>query len=185
MANIVPPLGLQDFDDWTYYEVFEDAVLDPETLNFIIDFDSQKARACHNVQARSIRDILNKPRPPATSARWINLFAPNLQKDVVLELVKQFEFSPRLAGLMMSDMRDAKNAQSPISPTANHAHHRFSFHRNSSQVSRNPPDLEMEQLQNSVNNAAAVLDFNHYKLVNEVWHWSSTDFGPKCEPSTI
>ena len=93
------------------------------------------------------------------------------------ELARQYDFSPRLTGLMCSQpAAAAKSAQS----VPEHKHFFSRHHRVPS--SRKSHDLEKEAyvLSEDVDHDWDPLrDLNHYQVVDTIWHWSSVDLGPK------
>lgn len=53
------PDGFENFDDPSFYAEFEAAVLRADTLNFLVDFDSNAAFAALNVDIGIMKRVLN------------------------------------------------------------------------------------------------------------------------------
>ncbi|KAH0559734.1 hypothetical protein GP486_003749 [Trichoglossum hirsutum] len=187
----VPGLELKfvDLDRDDEYVACNRYLRDPETLNFVLDFGTDEAWVAVNVLGNELVGLLAHKRPSALTTRWINIFAPNRQVDVVKALAKHYAFSPRLYGLMCLEPLKPQivaATEEPPSTTErfkNYARRerqrlRASYDPQSPTAARNPEDpLELRQ-------AAPVsgtkrLDVNHYHIVDGVWHWSSMDYGEK------
>ncbi|MCJ1226031.1 hypothetical protein MMC12_002680 [Toensbergia leucococca] len=166
-----------DFDERTVYESYEKAVVNPDTLNFIIDFDSKTARAARNIDHQYVANLLLAKKVGDESTRWINIWGPERQKDVVKTLAGHYGFSPRLLGLMCSD--PLKPVPAIVTPHRGPIQGMMNHHRQSA-LRTHAPDLEGHtEMINSPTVNPAGLDLNHYSIVDEVWHFSSVDWGPK------
>ncbi|KAK3176454.1 hypothetical protein OEA41_007777 [Lepraria neglecta] len=158
MAAAARKPEMQDFDDAAVYKRYEDAVKNPNTENFVIEFDSENARAALNLDETRMQGFLEKER-----------------------LSARYSFSPRLTGIMCSTHK------TPIAvpPTSafrrlrqrvglhSHAPERKSMDARSSDI-----EMDIEGASSPV--SSPMLDLSHYKMVNEVWHYFSVDWGTKC-----
>ena len=182
MATIGLPGVSRDFDDTTYYEAFEKAVIEPETSNFTIEFDSDSARASMNMGKETIDKMLQTNGILGSSTRWINIFAPDQQRDIVISIAKKYKFSPRLAGIMQSEQppRSKNTSTPPTSPSKRS----FDLHRSkiaSLQAKLHLSDPEKNGPENpSSIDETEYLQLSHYKLIDEVWHYCSVDWGSRC-----
>ena len=93
-------LGFSDFDVLHNCTDLEEAVLEEKTLNFVIEFDSDKAYAAIDLKDESLRSYLAVNRVAKESTRWINIFAPDQQPSFVKQIAQFYNFSPRLTGIM-------------------------------------------------------------------------------------
>ena len=60
MANVSPSPDFHDFDDASFYDRCEAAILKPDTFNIVIEFDSANARAVLDVEnSDAMKKILN------------------------------------------------------------------------------------------------------------------------------
>lgn len=170
----------RDFDSPQYYAEFEEALLQEKTENFFIGFDSKKAFGAFDLSLENI-DALNKlDWSPMDSARWINIFAPNRQKDIVQSIARKYRFSPRLAAIMSSKQDSPTSVPKAPAPAKPSFELRHPLKRLSFQFHNHTSDPEKTDYYNSsAADAATTLDLSHYKLINEVWHYSSIDQGPK------
>ena len=178
MANFGLPNVFLDFDTPDNYTNFETALLKETTLNFAIEFNNEKAFAARDLTLNNIKDVLAQTRPPGSCTRWINIFAPNKQPDIVGAIAKTYQFSPRLAGIMASK-QDTPNAVATGQRSSKRSHEdpQHSTKR-SSQVHQQASDPEKNDFSTkSLADATATLDLSHYKLINEVWHYCSVDWG--------
>ena len=177
--------GFNDFDDKEICAKVEKAVLKETTLNFVVEFDSDKAYAAVDLDARSLHKYLRVSRAARESTRWINIFAPDQQPLFVKQIAEFYNFSPRLTGIMCSKQDTPKvvGAQDTTScwlpndqPKTNRKKRRSSESQSS--------DIEMHKTNASLTTEAPALDMSHYKLINEVWHYSSVDWDPQREETT-
>ena len=47
-------------------------------------------------------------------------------------------------------------------------------------LSKLESDVESQEMKANPNSAAMRLDLNHYRIVNEIWHFISVDWGHRC-----
>ena len=80
-ASTLP--GFNDFDEIKHFEKLEEAVLKETTLNFAIEYDSDKAYAAVNIETETLQRFLAANRAPNASTRWISIFAPDQQPGFV------------------------------------------------------------------------------------------------------
>jgi len=106
---------------------------------------------------------------------------------VVQAVAEHYGFSPRLLGLMRCEpLRPI-----PV-PTITH-HSRISelWHQNQDHSDGHEPEKTLQnhvmdleghlQKLDSRSSRTGPLDLNHYRIVNEVWYYSSVDWGHKCK----
>ncbi|KAF6234413.1 hypothetical protein HO173_007446 [Letharia columbiana] len=167
-----------DFDDGKVYERCHKAAARGDTRNFVIEFDSTKAYAAHNLNDASVKQLLQLERAKHSSARWINIWAPEQQKEVVSALAEHYNFSPRLRGIMSSD-------HSTIAQVAPATPHRRVLSRGKKpdmerkSVESQSLDLEKDGMAVPTSLRPPMLDLSHYRLVEEVWHYCSIDWSNK------
>ncbi|KAK4695245.1 hypothetical protein P7C71_g2470, partial [Lecanoromycetidae sp. Uapishka_2] len=153
--NTIP--ALHDFDDQSVYEHCEEAMLEAETRNFVIEFDSTEARAAINVEDDDMKRLLDIKR-----------------------LAKLYNFSPRLTGIMCSK-HNTPNSVPQKAPAhgfrarANKAYNQIIEQRRS--IETQSSDLESDEKAGPRQTRSPMLDLNHYKVVNQVWHYCSVDWG--------
>ena len=97
-------------------------------------------------------------------------------------LAIHYGFSPRLLGVMRSEpIRPAPSAsETDYNELGDLSHEHTSGEHKTAQ--NHVDDLEGDvEMQNSRKVHAEALDLNHYRVVSEVWHYSSMDWGSKCK----
>ena len=99
--------------------------------------------------------------------------APQELINIYKLLAIHYGFSPRLLGVMCSEpIRPAGIEDQLLEHTVEETKVAQSHVRGSG------GDLEMQYSQQP---HAEALDLNHYRVVSEVWHYSSIDWGNKCK----
>lgn len=176
IASSLPEFG--DFDDGNVYETVKEGIFREETLNFVIEFDSRKACAAHDLDVGSIQQLLNLERPKHSSTRWINIWAPERQKEVVQALSDTYNFSPRLRGIMCSDHYPSIPAVSATDRCGVRSRGKKSQLERKS-VESQSVDLEKDGMTMSASLHPPLLDLSHYRMVDEVWHFCSVDWNNK------
>jgi len=144
----------------------------------------------------------------ANTYRTSNIWAPELQKDLVKVCIVQrfmpqlanmqplqsialrYDFSPRLLGSMCSE---------PLKPIPIPPNQHISLLHGLRYLHREKGDQEVEEKsildgaadvegrlssleQRSIRSTRPSLDLNHYRIVDDVWHFSSVDWGRNCKP---
>lgn len=100
-------------------------------------------------------------------------------------LAGHYGFSPRLLGVMCD------KHMTPAGPVIDDPHHtnrvqayvnsKIRSERKSVETESPSPDLEKLEMRDSPRSAGSMLDLNHYRIADEVWHFSSVDLGPRCK----
>ena len=173
-------LGFENFDDPNVYRRGAKHVLKANALNFVLEFDSEKAFLALDLQSESITDLLQTELEP-TKTRWINLWSPELQKKTVKALATHYEFSPRTGGIMTSD--PDKPAVVTTANQQNRKRAMLPWLKDRSSFDSHAEDVEMTPTREEPPSHATSLDMNHYRIVNEVWYYCSVDWGTKCKGS--
>ena len=171
---------LRDFDDEVVYRQQEEAVLSANDGSFMIQFDSTQATSVLNIDETLIEEILQVK--PDKFTRWINIWGPERHKKLVKKLSAQYDFSPRLLGIMCSD----HNKPAPVPAVSHHNGHIWNkLHTTPQHAAINRPtsDPEKDGTRGVPTVARDTLDISHYKVVNEVWHFCSVDWGKRCKES--
>ena len=176
-SRVLP--GFEDFDKANVYKRSEDYIVKADALNFVIEYDSDKALAALALDTTSVEELLRAGLAP-TRTRWINLWCPERQKQTVTAIAKHYGFSPRLLALMTSDPD-----KPVVAPMENHQSrmrammHRWKTERPS--FESQAADIEMMKTLEEPASHATTPDLNHYRIVNEVWYFCSVDWGSRCK----
>jgi hypothetical protein len=171
----------RNFDTEHNFDLFDRQTRNPRSTNFCIDFGENDAFCAFDLDAAAYSKLLSAPRPPQLNTRWINIWMPYNQKDLIKVLGQHFDFTPRLLGMMRSDPKPLSLRKKKSSSTTLRS--RFSSGKSSSrkQTSQDSEEsIGMTELMHSTQ-LDMVQDLSHYQLVNDVWHWSTVDWGRRCK----
>jgi hypothetical protein len=186
----------RDFDVQDNFNLFDKQMLDAKSHNFCLDFGEDSAFCAFDLDAQSYEKLLTSPRPADLHTRWINIWMPASQKDLLGTLARQFDFTPRLLGLMRSDpvpargsasLRSQKSSstlRSRLSSMSSRFNKSNSIKERAREANGASPDSEesigMTDLMHSTQ-LEMVQDLSHYQMIDDVWHWSTVDQGRRCE----
>ncbi|KAL5114679.1 hypothetical protein ACEQ8H_007412 [Pleosporales sp. CAS-2024a] len=178
----------RNFDLSHNFDALDAQTRNPRTSNFCLDFGEYDAYCAFDLDATSYAKLLASPRPPQLHTRWINMWIPYNQKDVLKVLAEHFDFTPRLLGMMRSDPTPPRNQslkkKKSSSSSTSTLRSRFSGPSprekegggGVSEEEEEEESIGMTELMHSTQ-LEIVQDLNHYQLVKDVWHWSTVDWG--------
>ncbi|CCX12232.1 Similar to hypothetical protein [Tuber melanosporum Mel28]; acc. no. XP_002839811 [Pyronema omphalodes CBS 100304] len=186
----------------------ESAVLGANTENFIVDFggapeDGGQAFCALNVDARSldIPAFLSKKRDLRLRTRWINIFNPYDQKDLVNAITNFYGFSPRLAKVITTAPASRRRIRAVSPRPSLRMRDRFlgRLSGESRELRDRDPEiainvhapagqfLSVEQTAEALEMAARVAvgpglgggggKMNYMNLVQKVWHFHAVEWG--------
>lgn len=180
--------SFRDFDNEKNFDLFDRQTRNPHSNSFVIDFGDDDAYCAFDLGADSISRLLSSPRPGNLHTRWINLWVPYMQKDVLHALARHYDFSPRLLGMMCSDPLEPRPSTLKRRKSDNTLGSRGSQKTQRSRES--PVEKRREELDSEESIGMTeimhstqldmVRDLSHYHIVDEVWHWSTVDWGRRC-----
>ncbi|KAI9840879.1 MAG: hypothetical protein M1838_003866 [Thelocarpon superellum] len=176
------PTQFEDLDDDGVFRTYAERLKEHAARNFVLDFNKEKAVIAFDLQKTQFRALLKERVAPALKTRWINVWAPNEQQDMVKILGRYYGFSPRLLSLMLEVPLDRPFLDSEAEPPKpqNMRDHLRAFQERL--MERETVDEE-KRVESPVSPHPDLLDpvadLNHYRLINEVWHFSSVDWGEK------
>jgi hypothetical protein len=175
---------LRDLDDPEKLRDLEHAVTSPYSRNFFVDFGDNEAWAAFDLPVDTYSSILSRPRPSSLYTRWINIWYPFNHQPTLEVIAERYDLSPRLLGLMCSDPRkpsgnETANASKGASSFFSAAHQPLKYLKHLQQQA-----IELEEGWRSwdmpnMEEPALLPDMNHYQIADEVWHYSSVDWGRK------
>ncbi|KAF7676714.1 adp-ribosylation factor protein [Alternaria burnsii] len=179
----------RDFDSERNFDLFDRQTREHKSSNFCIDFGEDDAYCAFDLDAQAYKTLLNSPRPTELHTRWINIWMPYNQKDLIRMLASHFDFTPRLLGMMNSDPMPPRNtsslrmkkSSSTLRSMLSHASSKSSsIKQKAKQANEEAVDSEssigMTEMMQSTQ-LELVRDLSHYQLVDDVWHWSTVDQG--------
>ncbi|KAI1137032.1 hypothetical protein F5Y05DRAFT_389943 [Hypoxylon sp. FL0543] len=91
------------FEDFDLDEVFKKAqlhVTDENSTNFVVEFGYERARIAFNLSTDDMKEVLDQNPDEDYPIRWVNVWDPSVQRDVMKAIGGIYGFSPRLLGLM-------------------------------------------------------------------------------------
>ncbi|KAK3203703.1 hypothetical protein GRF29_106g386842 [Pseudopithomyces chartarum] len=179
--------SFRDFDNTRNFDLFDRQTRNPRSSNFVVDFGDDDAYCAFDLGADSISRLLSAQRPGNLHTRWINLWVPYMQKDVLHVLAKHYDFSPRLLGMMCSEPLAPRSSSLRKKQSENTLGSGGSARSRKSQRSRRSAENEKEDFDSEESIGMTemmhstqldmVRDLSHYHIVDEVWHWSTVDWG--------
>ena len=176
--------ALRNLDKISNLRGVEDAVTNPYSKNFLVDFGDDNAWCAFDLDVDAFTRILDRPRPSSLHTRWLNIWYPSQHQSILEVIAKRYDLSPRLLGLMCSDPRDRRG-----NAMANASKGSSSFFTAASQPLKylkhlQEQAIELEEGWKSwdvpiIEQPATLPDMGHYQIVDEVWHYTSVDWGRK------
>ncbi|TEY68285.1 hypothetical protein BOTCAL_0121g00120 [Botryotinia calthae] len=160
-----------DFDQQVIYEDSLDRAGDENTRNFVVEFGKLEARIAFDLNANQVKRLLDEPstqaerdRPPV---RWINIWGPNRQTDIIDVLAHRYGFSPRLLAIIKT--LPPKNTSSKD--------HRISykeklFERDDIETGRASMNMPRAH-------AAPAATTSHYTIAQQMINYQSVDVGAR------
>lgn len=150
---------------------------DASSTNFVLDFGEDGAYVGFDLTDPTIEDLMDADRPDSLNARWINIWYPQHQKHLIETLARIYDFSPRLLGLMCSDPMQPQTptpSQRPSNRTRKFWNKKSPSISVESQSAKCSDELSEHY---SVTSHESSQGGNIYRIVNDLWHYSSIDFG--------
>jgi hypothetical protein len=186
----------RDFDVPDNFSFFDRQMLDSKSHNFCLDFGEDSAFCAFDLDAQSYEKLLTSPRPADLHTRWINIWMPSTQKDLLGMLARHFDFTPRLLGILQGDpvparsstsLRSQKSSstlRSKLSFMTSKSNKSNSINERATNANGASPDSEesigMTDLMHSTQ-LEMVQNLSHYQMIDDVWHWSTVDQGRRCK----
>ncbi|OJJ63566.1 hypothetical protein ASPSYDRAFT_141021 [Aspergillus sydowii CBS 593.65] len=156
---------------------------DAQTRNFVLDFGNEDAWCAVDLETQDLTALLTHNRSRCFGTRWINIWAPEEQKDLIKAITNYYGVSERLQGLMCTEP-----VTRPPKPTASAQPARRSFQsRSSPKLARTNVDEDLEDgnvmkplpSSEEVHAAASFRGITFGHVVDQIWHFCSTDYGPR------
>ncbi|KAF2145370.1 uncharacterized protein K452DRAFT_243330 [Aplosporella prunicola CBS 121167] len=178
----------RDFDDPTNFLNFQRAVADAHSRNFVIDFADDEAWCGFNLGDDEIKALVSAGAATHDSTRWINIWLPYKQREILATLAKHYDFSPRLFELMKSEpIQDSSQQSDAISHSSlfKRMNHYHGFHRKAARPGTSGSSTLGDPEDQLGTDAIPLADLplepsfgvSHYQMVDEVWHWATVDEG--------
>ncbi|KFY52453.1 hypothetical protein V496_08430 [Pseudogymnoascus sp. VKM F-4515 (FW-2607)] len=104
------------FDDAVRYREALECAAAKDSKNFVVDFGSRVSWIASNVGSDGFKTLMEEggaPRTEGAPARWINIWAPDLQPDVVDAIGLRYGFSERLKAILRTTP-PANSSEAPV-----------------------------------------------------------------------
>ncbi|KAI1770904.1 hypothetical protein F4818DRAFT_431439 [Hypoxylon cercidicola] len=101
-TDVPPSSAFVDFQDFDLEEVFKRAeahVESEDSKNFVVEFGFERAQIAFDLGINEFRELFDQDQDDYP-IRWINIWDPSLQRDVMDAISNRYKFSPRLLRLM-------------------------------------------------------------------------------------
>jgi hypothetical protein len=174
----------RNFDLEKNFDVFDRQTRNPKTANFCLDFGEDEAFCAFDLASFSYSRLLSSPRPPHLHTRWINVWQPYNQKDMLRLIGQHYDFSPRLLAMMCSNPVPARSGSSnmdkSVSTLRSRLSHRSKNSKSSSEQSKPGSNKATIDSEESVG-MTELMHSAQLEMVEDVWHWSTVDWGRRCE----
>ncbi|KAJ0416073.1 hypothetical protein BJY00DRAFT_304404 [Aspergillus carlsbadensis] len=172
----------RNIDEELHFRHSLGSLRDGQTRNFVLDFGNEDAWCAVDLEQEDLTALLTHSKPTSFGTRWINIWVPEQQKDLIMAITGYYGVSERLQGLMCSDPVTCR----PQKHTAPSKTPRKSF-QSKARLARAQlgEDLEdghaLKHLPTSeqVHAAASLRGLTFGNVVDQIWHFCSTDFGPR------
>lgn len=167
-----------DIDDAAFWTTTLQNIQNYATRNFVLDFSDAAARISCDLPTQAMDALLETERPDSLHTRWINIWFPQQQSTLIESLARKYDFTPRLFALMVSNPMQFKQTQYPLS-----AYKSASGESGNRRFLQRHKDTEIEKGSDgfselsTVSSQDSVMRGNLYKIINDIWHYTSIDFG--------
>ncbi|KAJ5179270.1 hypothetical protein N7492_002480 [Penicillium capsulatum] len=172
----------EDIDDETHFRTSLQLLDDPHTRNFVLDFGNEDAFCATDLNRSELKALLGKPRAKCFGTRWINIWAPEEQKDIVKAVTTQYGVSERLQGMMCTEpvIRPPKAAALPRKRLSQLSQRR----EPGSPLPSEPDDLEnayglKDIPEDMISDPSSFKHLTFAQITDQIWHFSSVDHGPR------
>ncbi|CAE7011648.1 hypothetical protein PTTW11_02222 [Pyrenophora teres f. teres] len=181
----------RNFDVERNFDLFDRQTRNPNSNNFCLDFGEDFAYCAFDLDSQSYDKLLDAPRPTELHTRWINIWMPYNQKDLIRTLAAHFDFTPRLTGMMKSDPVPNNNSSLQMAKSSSTLKSILS-HKSRTPDKANATKERVKEANEADHDSESsigmtelmestqlemVRDMGHYQLVDDVWHWSTVDQG--------
>ncbi|KAB8231533.1 uncharacterized protein BDW43DRAFT_140064 [Aspergillus alliaceus] len=170
-----------DIDGEDQFRAYLGYLQDAQTRNFVLDFGNDDAWCAVDLDQEDIALLLRSAKPRCFGTRWINIWAPEQQKDLIKAITSYYGVSERLQGMMCTDPVPHQT-QSKAPNLIN------SFNgRNVDQKHRVPRMNDLEEAHTlkdlsdpaEMQAAASFIGLTFAHVTNQIWHFCSVDYGSR------
>ncbi|KAJ5351406.1 hypothetical protein N7452_000380 [Penicillium brevicompactum] len=167
----------KDIDDKTQFYGAMRRLEDPLTKNFVLDFGNDDAWCASDLDTNELNLLLSKPKPKCFGTRWINIWAPEEQKDSIKAITKHYGVSERLQGMMCTEpVRSAPKTTPLPNKRSSTPDVGASF-----QHDLDDPENALKNISDSdrAHESASFKNLTFAQVTDQIWHFTSVDHGPR------
>ncbi|OAX80161.1 hypothetical protein ACJ72_05506 [Emergomyces africanus] len=179
--------SFRNLDNAIHFAECRGCLTDEATQNFVVDFGTDEAQAAFDLEEEDFGALLTSSRPKSLETRWINIWSPECQRELVQTVTNNYKVSARLQAMMVSDPAiPSQNIQADSPKLTSVDTEELEPEGKSVPVSL--ADLEGGYQLSGVRRAGTALSsldgagfskFSLSQIVNKIWHFSSVDYGEK------
>ncbi|KAJ5198780.1 uncharacterized protein N7498_007897 [Penicillium cinerascens] len=166
-----------DIDDKTHFYNAMNRLEDPHTRNFVLDFGNEDAWSGADLDTEELKLLLSRPRARCFGTRWINIWAPEEQKDTIKALTTHYGVSERLQGMMCTEPVVA--LPKPVAlPKRRHTRD-FDHSEKPTGDVKNAISPKDQSDPDTLRDTASFKNLTFSQVTDQIWHFSSVDHGPR------
>ncbi|KAJ5511950.1 Small GTPase superfamily ARF/SAR type [Penicillium expansum] len=169
----------KNIDDKTQFYTAMRRLADPLTQNFVLDFGNEEAWCASDLGTNELELLLSKPRDRCFGTRWINIWAPEEQKESIRIL-----WSIRTTtGMMCTEPVHPEPETTPTTlptkrtPQSPHVVPSFQHEVDDAENALKHLAVESDDYRKSA--SASFKNLTFAQVTNQIWHFSSVDHGPR------
>ncbi|EGC43406.1 conserved hypothetical protein [Histoplasma capsulatum var. duboisii H88] len=181
----------RDLDNAIHFAECRGRLIDEATQNFVVDFGNDEAHAAFDLGEEDFAALLSSKRPKSLETRWINIWSPEHQRELVQTVTSNYKISARLQAMMISKpvtpSQDIR-AVSPKLTSRDMEEPEPGSESGGKSLPASVVDLEggypLEGIQRagkafSSPNGTGFSMISLSQIVDKIWHFSSVDYGEK------
>ncbi|EKD15881.1 uncharacterized protein L3040_003262 [Drepanopeziza brunnea f. sp. 'multigermtubi'] len=157
-----------NFDDESTYRNSQERALLESTRNFVVQFGEDGADIAWDFQADGLSALLRNPSPAERPVRWINIWAPHRQVEIVDLLGKHYGFSPRLLAIIGTAPPESRHLDKPLGRLRTKIYRQDDIELATTRASIELPTWPIKSQDD---------DISHYALANQMINYQSHDVG--------
>ncbi|KAK2626878.1 hypothetical protein QTJ16_004053 [Diplocarpon rosae] len=158
-----------DFDNEVTYRESQERALLESTCNFVVQFGEAGADIGFDFHAGEIASLISTPASIERPVRWINIWAPHRQLDIVRLLGEYYRFSPRLLAIIGTAPPGSKSQDKPLGRLRDRLYRKDDIELATTGVSGDTPK--------SLRSKSLYEDISHYALAEQMINYQGHDVG--------
>ncbi|KAK2777054.1 hypothetical protein FQN52_003237 [Onygenales sp. PD_12] len=183
--------AFRNLDDNAQFRACMDELVEEGTRNFMVDFGKDEAYAAFDLEKEDFAALLSSPRPKSLETRWINIWAPEKQRELVQTVTGNYGISARLQSMMVSDPDTSSSSQAvpaaeprltsdglPDEPEAE-PDEKAGVVSLGDVESGLHPGIRRAETAVSMIEGPGLGQITFSQIANKIWHFASVDYGQK------